>query len=82
MAERGWPPEQADELFKRLDANADGQISRDELAEAMRRLQADAPTYKELMTIAEPPVGVDFADLATAPGGCMRSHTKTPRWAP
>ena len=44
MAKRGWPPEQADELFKRLDANADGQISRDELAEAMRRLQADAPT--------------------------------------
>ena len=72
MMQRGWPQEKTDALFKSLDEDGDGKLSAAELAAGLQRLRTGEPSYKELMAVAAPPAGVDFADLATAPDGCLR----------
>ena len=60
------------ELFASLDTDGDGSISVDELRVGLQRQRTGEPTLSALLAAAEPPAGVDFADLATAPGGCCR----------
>ena len=72
MRQRGHTDEQVAALFAALDENEDGLLSRDELAAGLRRARSGEPTLKQLMAAEAPPEGVDFADLASAPGGCFR----------
>jgi len=71
MHQRGLAEAQVAALFAALDENADGKLSREELAAGLRRARTGEPALKELMAAVEPPAGVDFSDLATAPGGCF-----------
>ena len=72
MMKRGWSTEKVATLFTSLDENADGKLSCEELAVGLPRLRTGESTYKQLMAVVQPPVDVDFSDLATAPGGCLR----------
>ena len=72
MRQRGATDEQIATLFKALDENNDGMLSREEMAVGLRRLHTGEPALKQLMAASAPPEGVDFADLASAPGGCFR----------
>ena len=72
MLKRGLDDEQVVALFTALDENSDGVLNREELAAGLRRARSGEPTLKQLMAAVAPPDGVDFSDLAIAPGGCFR----------